>query len=55
MQKRKTLVNSLENGKIATKKEIEEALAELGIDTKIRAEKLSLEDFAKIHEKFTNK
>ena len=55
MQKRKTLVNSLENGKIATKKEIEEALEELEIDTKIRAEKLSLDDFAKIYEKFTNK
>ena len=45
MQKRKTLVNSLENGKIATKQEIEEALTKLGLDIKIRAEKLTLQNF----------
>ena len=55
MQKRKTLVNSLENGKIASKKDIEEALQELGLDTRIRAEKLSLENFAYLSEKFTKK
>ncbi|MBR3133060.1 MAG: 16S rRNA (adenine(1518)-N(6)/adenine(1519)-N(6))-dimethyltransferase RsmA [Clostridia bacterium] len=49
MQKRKTLVNGLVNGGIFANKEAAEmALNELGIDTKIRGEKLSLEDFGKI-------
>ena len=46
MQKRKTLVNSLENGNIANKKKIEECLEKLGLDVRIRAEKLTLQNFA---------
>lgn len=51
MQKRKTLVNSLVNGGIfKTKEEAEKVLKELGIDTKIRGEKLTLEEFKKLAE-----
>ena len=48
MQKRKTLLNALSNGKLAIKEEIEKMLVDLGIDTRIRGEKLTLEEFAKI-------
>ena len=48
MQKRKTLLNGLTNGNLASKEEIEEMLTNLGFDLRIRGEKLSLEDFAKI-------
>ncbi len=48
MQKRKTLLNGLTNGKLASKEEIEQMLLDLGFDLKVRGEKLSLEDFAKI-------
>jgi len=48
LQKRKTLVNSLSNNGIGSKEEIESILEKLNIDTKIRAEKLSLEDFASL-------
>lgn len=49
MQKRKTLLNSLTNGKLLnSKEEIENMLVNLGIDLKIRPEKLSLEMFANI-------
>ncbi|MBQ2916941.1 MAG: 16S rRNA (adenine(1518)-N(6)/adenine(1519)-N(6))-dimethyltransferase RsmA [Clostridia bacterium] len=48
MQKRKTLLNGLTNGNLASKEEIEEMLINLGFDLRIRGEKLSLEDFAKI-------
>lgn len=48
MQKRKTLINSLTNSKIAEKDFLENMLNELNIDLKIRAEKLSLEEFGKI-------
>ena len=49
MQKRKTLLNSLTNGKILKdKNEVEKMLEKLNIDTKIRPEKLTLEEFAKI-------
>lgn len=49
MQKRKTLLNSLTNGKLLnSKEEIENMLISLNIDTKIRPEKLSLEKFANI-------
>lgn len=48
MQKRKTLVNGLTNGGLGSKEEIENMLKNLGFDLKIRGEKLSLEDFAKI-------
>lgn len=48
MQKRKTLANSLYNGKILDSKEkIEKMLKDLDIDLKIRGEKLTLEQFAR--------
>lgn len=49
MQKRKTLLNSLTNGNILkSKSEVEKMLVDLDIDTKIRPEKLNLEEFAKV-------
>lgn len=49
MQRRKTLVNALYNGKLMdSKEEIEQMLKKLNIDTKVRGEKLTLEEFAKI-------
>ena len=52
MQKRKTLVNSLVNGGIfKTKEEAENVLKELEIDVRIRAEKLTLEEYREIVEK----
>ena len=48
MQKRKTLLNGLSNGNLGSKGEIEKMLIDLGFDLRIRGEKLSLEDFAKI-------
>ena len=48
MQKRKTLLNALSNGNVASKEQIEKMLQDLGFDLKVRGEKLSLEDFAKI-------
>ena len=51
MQKRKTLLNALTNGNLDTKENIERVLQELKIDLKIRGEKLSLEEFAKISDK----
>ena len=46
-QRRKTLVNALSNLNIMNKQEIEQMLIELGIDTKIRGEKLTLEQYAR--------
>ena len=52
LQKRKTLVNGLVNNKIiASKEEAEMLLESIGLDTKIRGEKLRLEDYAKLAEK----
>lgn len=48
MQKRKTLINSLTNSKIADKEFIETMLNTLNIDLRIRAEKLTLEEFGAI-------
>ena len=49
MQRRKTLVNGLENSKIFnSKKEILTMLEKLEINTKIRGEVLTLEDYANI-------
>ena len=48
MQKRKTLLNALTNGNLGNKEKIEKILRDLGIDLKIRGEKLRLEEFAKI-------
>lgn len=51
MQKRKTLLNALSNSnKYGTKEQIEKTLETLMIDSKIRPEKLSLEEYAKIAE-----
>lgn len=55
LQKRKTLVNTFLNSNIFENKEkAEEMLLDLGLDIKIRGEKLSLEDFAKITEYIKN-
>ena len=55
MQKRKTLLNGLSNSNLFGGKEtIEKILIDLSINPSIRAEKLSLEDFAKIADKFDN-
>lgn len=52
MQKRKTLVNSLVNGKIiGSKEEAEKILKSLNIDSKIRGEKLTLEDYKNLSER----
>lgn len=49
MQRRKTLVNALYNGKLMNnKEEIKKMLKALEIDEKVRGEKLTLEEFAKI-------
>ena len=49
MQKRKTLLNTLTNAKIlGDKKHVEEMLKNLDISPQIRAEKLTIEQFAKI-------
>lgn len=50
MQKRKTLVNSLSNSGLESKDFFEKMLIDLDLDTKIRAEQLSLEDFKNITE-----
>ena len=50
-QKRKTLVNGLVNNNFFDSKEdAENVLTSIGLDTKIRGEKLTLEDFKKIYE-----
>ena len=55
MQKRKTLLNGLSNSNLfGTKEQIEKVLKDLDINSSIRAEKLTLEDFAKIADKFDN-
>ena len=52
MQKRKTLLNALANSnKYGSKEQICKTLELLGIDNRIRPEKLTLEEFAKIAEK----
>ena len=49
MQKRKTLLNGLTNSNLfGNKEKIEKMLQELGIDLKIRGEKLTLEEYAQI-------
>ena len=51
MQKRKTLLNGLSNSNLfGNKEKIEKMLLDLRFDLKIRGEKLTLEDFAKISE-----
>ncbi len=48
LQKRKTLINSLSNSGLLPKDFLEEMLNELGIDLRVRAEQLSLEQFKQI-------
>ena len=49
LQKRKTLINCLTNSNIFNNKlDCEKMLLDLGFDTKIRGEKLTLNDFARI-------
>ena len=55
MQKRKTLLNALTNGGLASKEIIEKMLIDLGMDLRIRGEKLSLEEFAKISDYMAEK
>ena len=51
MQRRKTLVNALYNGKIISDKEkFEKILKQLNLDSRVRAEKLTLEDYVRITE-----
>ncbi len=52
MQRRKTLLNAISNSKLDISKEkMEKVLEELGIDSRIRAEALTIEQFASIVEK----
>ena len=48
MQKRKTLLNSLTNSKIASIETLEKMLLSLNLNPSIRAERLSIEDFVNI-------
>ena len=48
MQKRKTLLNSLSNSNIGSKDQLKKMLLDLGLDPKVRAEALSLENFKDI-------
>ena len=48
LQKRKTLINSLSNSGLLPKDFLEEMLTSLGIDLRVRAEQLTLENFAQI-------
>ena len=48
MQRRKTLLNGLTNGNIASKEKIKQILNELNLSENIRGESLSLEQFASL-------
>jgi 16S rRNA (adenine1518-N6/adenine1519-N6)-dimethyltransferase len=54
LQKRKTLINSLANSGLKDKEYLEKMLDDLNINTKIRAEQLSLEDFGRITDYINN-
>ncbi|MDO5557687.1 MAG: 16S rRNA (adenine(1518)-N(6)/adenine(1519)-N(6))-dimethyltransferase RsmA [Clostridia bacterium] len=54
MQRRKTLVNALSNSGLIEKNEIVRILNELNIDVRIRGEKLTIYDFAKISNKIVS-
>ena len=55
MQKRKTLLNALANSNaFGNKAELEKLLANLGINPQIRAEQLTLQEFAKIANEIQN-
>lgn len=51
LQRRKTLVNSVSNNGLIEKEKIIKILEDLGIEANIRAEKLTLQDFANITNK----
>lgn len=51
MQKRKTLINSLSNSGISNKETLENILNELGLDSRVRAEQLTLEQFGLLSDK----
>lgn len=53
MQRRKTLLNSVSNSNFADKENLLSILNELGIDERIRGEKLTLEEFAQISERLS--
>ena len=53
MQKRKTLINSLCNSGISNKETLEKILIELGLDLRVRAEQLTLEQFGKLSDELT--
>ena len=48
MQKRKTLANALTSSKLLDKNQIQEILHQMGLDEKIRGEKMTMEQFAEI-------
>lgn len=54
LQKRKTLINSLSNSGLLPKDFLEEILNKLGIDSRVRAEQLSLEQFGQIADYIKN-
>lgn len=51
MQRRKTLVNSVSNNGLIEKDKLTKILQDLNLDTNVRAEKLTIEDFANIANK----
>ena len=51
MQRRKTLLNALSNSGLITKEEIKQILQEMEIDERVRAENLTIEQFAQITDK----
>lgn len=51
MQRRKTLLNALSNSGLITKEEIKQILQEMKIDERVRAENLTIEQFAQITDK----
>ena len=53
-QRRKTLVNSISNTLGKSKSEITDVLDALGLDTNIRAEKLTMEDFVNLYNSLYN-
>lgn len=54
LQKRKTLMNSLSNSGLVSKEFIERMLNDLGVDLRIRAEQLTLEQFGEIADYIRN-
>lgn len=54
LQKRKTLINSLSNSGLQSKDFLEKMLNDLSINSRVRAEQLSLEDFGKITDYIKN-